>query len=201
MLAGLQRNAQRIQNIVGSLKQMARHDPGEYGDAVDLGRVLQSVYSILQHQVQKHTDHCELLLPETLPQVRGNSQQLEQVFINLLLNALQALPNRRARVWIEAESARAQVRVAVVDQGNGIADDHLAKIFDPFFTTRVDQGGTGLGLSICRRIIQNHGGTIDISSVLGVGTEVVVRLAILGARSTAPTDQDNHRAAAPLTGT
>jgi len=79
--------------------------------------------------------------------------------------------------------------VAVVDQGNGIADDHLAKIFDPFFTTRVDQGGTGLGLSICRRIIQNHGGTIGISSVLGVGTEVLVRLAILGARSTASTDR------------
>jgi PAS domain S-box-containing protein len=189
MLAGLQRNAQRIQNIVGTLKQMARHDPGEYDDAVDLRRVLQSAYSILQHQVQQHTDHCELLLPETLPKVRGNSQQLEQVFINLLLNALQALPNRRARVWIAAECAAGQVRVAVVDQGNGIADDLLAKIFDPFFTTRVDQGGTGLGLSICRRIIQNHGGTIGISSVLGVGTEVLVRLAILGARSTASTDR------------
>ncbi|NEV60435.1 ATP-binding protein [Thiorhodococcus minor] len=180
MLTALQRNSQRIQSIVGSLKQMARHDPGEYGANVSLPKVLQSAYSVLQHEIQKHTDRCELRVPERLRLVRGNAQQLEQVFINLLLNALQALPDRMARVWVEADVVDEgdQARVAVVDQGSGIADGDLAKIFDPFFTTRTDQGGTGLGLSICRRVIQNHGGTIAIGSVRGIGTEVVVQLPI-----------------------
>lgn len=182
MLAGLLRNSQRIQTIVANLKHMARHDQGEYDQPVDLGKVLHSAYSILQHQIQKRTDRCDLNLPETLPMIRGNAQQLEQVFINLLLNALQSLPDRSSRVWVTAEAAQEtdQVRVSVVDQGSGIKDEDLQRIFDPFFTTRPDQGGTGLGLSICQRIVQNHGGSIDISSQLGSGTEVTVRLPISG---------------------
>jgi len=180
MLQGLVRNSQRIQSIVANLKHMARHDQGEYNQRVDLGKILHSAYSILQHQIQKHTDHCELDMPGTLPAIRGNAQQLEQVFINLMLNALQSLPNRSARLRVAArsESDGAQLRVSVLDQGNGIKDEDLQRIFDPFFTTRPDQGGTGLGLSICQRIIQNHGGTIDISSQVGIGTEVNVRLPI-----------------------
>jgi PAS domain S-box-containing protein len=179
-LAALLRNSQRIQGIVASLKQMARHDPGEYAGAVDVAKVLRSAYSLVQHQVQRYTDDCEVVLPPALPLLRGNSQQLEQVFINLLLNALQALPERSASVRIEVSVAedRNQVEVAVVDQGCGIEESDLACIFDPFFTTRVEQGGTGLGLSICRRIVENHGGSIDIESVAGVGTEVLVRLPV-----------------------
>ena len=182
MLAGLLRNSQRIQGIVASLKQMARHDPGEYAGAVDVGKVLRSAYSLLQHQVQRHTDDCEVLLPPTLPPLRGNAQQLEQVFINLLLNALQALPERSASVRVEAAVAGdgSQIEIAVIDQGRGIREADLDRIFDPFFSTRLDQGGTGLGLSICRRIVENHGGSIDIESAEGIGTEVRVRLPVSG---------------------
>ncbi len=146
----------------------------------NLAKVLHSAYSILQHEIQKHTDDCELLIPEGLPRLTGNAQQLEQVFVNLLLNALQALPNRSARVWITASVAPdgKRLRVAIVDQGRGIDQDDLASIFDPFFTTRTDDGGTGLGLSISRRILQNHGGCIEIDSIPGIGTEVVVYLPI-----------------------
>ncbi len=180
MLAGLVRNSQRIQTIVANLKHMVRHDQGEYDRPVDLDKVLHSAYSILQHQIQKRTDRCDLYLPEALPTIRGNAQQLEQVFINLLLNALQSLPDRASRVWMSAEPTpdTNQVRVSVVDQGNGIKDEDLEHIFDPFFTTRPDQGGSGLGLSISRKIIQNHGGSIDISSHSGVGTEVTVCLPV-----------------------
>jgi PAS domain S-box-containing protein len=183
MLQGLVRNSQRIQNIVANLKHMAQHDQGEYNRPVDLAEVLHAAYSILQHQIQKQTDYWELYLAPSLPTIRGNSQQLEQVFINLVLNALQALSHRSARLWVAAEGEpdRAHVRVSVVDQGNGISDEDLQHIFDPFFTTRPNQGGTGLGLSICQRIVQNHGGTIEINSQLGVGTEVTVRLPVLGA--------------------
>jgi PAS domain S-box-containing protein len=183
MLEGLLRNAQRIQTIVGNLKHMARHDQGEYNEKVDLPKVLHSAYSILQHQIQKQTDQWKLELPPSLPTLRGNVQQLEQVFINLILNALQSLPFRSARLWVtvQTEPDATHVRVSVIDQGNGIKDDDLQRIFDPFFTTRSDQGGTGLGLSICQRIIQNHGGTIEINSQSGVGTEVTVRLPVAGA--------------------
>lgn len=178
LLDGLVRNSQRIQTIIANLKHMARQDRGEYDQPVDLGKVLQAVYSILQHQIQKRTDRCQLNLPDGLPPIRGNAQQLEQVFINLMLNALQALPDRSAGLWISAEpdAEGGQVRVSLVDQGSGIGDEDLQHIFDPFFTTRPDQGGTGLGLSISQRIVQNHGGSIEINSQPGVGTEVVVRL-------------------------
>ena len=183
MLGGLVRNSQRIQNIVANLKHMARHDQGEYDQPVDLAKVLHSAYSILQHQIQKQTDHCELDLPESLPVIRGNAQQLEQVFINLVLNALQSLPSRSARLWVTAETEPdgTHLTVSVVDQGVGIKDEDLRRIFDPFFTTRPDQGGTGLGLSICQRIIQNHGGSIELNSQFAVGTEVTVRLPLAGA--------------------
>jgi signal transduction histidine kinase len=159
---------------------MAAHDPGDYGARVALGKVLQSAYSILQHKVQKYTDDCALVLPRALPAIRGNPQQLEQVFVNLLLNALQALPDRTAKVFISAAVRidSEAVSVAIVDQGRGIAEADLNRIFDPFFTTRTEEGGTGLGLSISRRIILNHGGSIQIDSVLAVGTEVVVELPI-----------------------
>jgi signal transduction histidine kinase len=155
---------------------------------VDVAKVLHSAYSILQHQIQKQTDHCDLDLPETLPPIRGNAQQLEQVFINLILNALQSLPSRTAHLWVTAETEAdgAQLRVSVIDQGTGIKDEDLQHIFDPFFTTRPDQGGTGLGLSICQRIVQNHGGTIDIQSQRGVGTAVSVHLPIREASAVAP---------------
>jgi signal transduction histidine kinase len=180
MLEGVLRNSQRIQSIVGNLKHMARQDQGEYDQRVDLPKVLHSAYSILQHQIQKQTDHWELHLPPSLPPLRGNAQQLEQVFINLILNALQSLPFRSSRLWVTAqtEADGAQVCVSLVDQGTGIKEEDLPHLFDPFFTTRPDQGGTGLGLSICQRIIQNHGGTIDISSHPGMGTEVSVRLPV-----------------------
>jgi len=203
MIAGLLRNSQRIQGIVASLKQMARHDPGEYAGAVDLSRVLRSAYSLVQHQVQRYTDHCDLVLPTALPLLRGNGQQLEQVFINLLLNALQALPNRSAAVRIEVQVAPdgEEVRISVIDQGCGIADEDVAKIFDPFYTTHVEQGGTGLGLSICRRIVQNHGGAIEIESVPGIGTEVTVRIPVAGAAASQRLNVPSGPSAVPATTT
>jgi PAS domain S-box-containing protein len=183
MLAGMLRNSQRIQSIVAHLKGLARHDPGEYAESVELSKVLRASYSLVQHQVARHTDHWAMLLPRSAPLLRGNAPQLEQVFVNLMLNALQALPDRGAsvRVDVAVEPGADAVTVAVVDQGCGIADDDLAKILDPFYSTRADQGGTGLGLSICRRIVQNHGGRIEIESVPNVGTEVVVWLPVAGA--------------------
>jgi signal transduction histidine kinase len=180
LLEGIENGSRRIQAIVGNLKHMARHDDGELNQNVPLGEVLRTAVSILQSQVHKHCDDCRLEVHEPLPCVRGNAQQLEQVFINLILNALQSLPQRSAQVRIEAalEEESEFVWVSVLDQGRGISEENLRQVLEPFFTTKGGQGGTGLGLSISQRIVQNHGGKMEIASTPGKGTEVVVRLPV-----------------------
>jgi signal transduction histidine kinase len=179
LLEGIIRSSQRIQYIIGNLKHMARPDQGELDHRVDLEEVLQTTLSILQSQIQKHTDHCRLELPSSLPAVRGNAQQLEQVFINLVQNALQALPERSAGVTLSAalEPEGERIRVRVVDEGCGISDAIKARVTDPFFTTK-GSGGTGLGLSISARIVQAHSGRMEITSQPGSGTEVCVVLPV-----------------------
>lgn len=179
LLEGIVRSTQRIQHIVGNLKHMARPDKGDLDHRVDLVEVLQITLSILQSQIQKHTDQCHLQLPLNLPAVRGNAQQLEQVFINLVMNALQALPARSAGVTVSAElePEGEQVRVTVIDQGCGISEDIKSRVTDPFFTTK-GSGGTGLGLSISARIVQAHSGRLEISSQPGSGTRVSVLLPV-----------------------
>ena len=178
LVEGIVKGSQRIEKIVGNLKHMARPDAGDLDHAVDLGEVLPTALSILQSQIHRYTDHCRLELPASLPCVRGNAQQLEQVFINLILNALQALPDRSAVVLISAglEPEGEFVRVRVADEGRGMAEEVRERVTEPFFTTRGTAGGTGLGLSICARIIQHHSGRLEIESTPGAGTRVSVLL-------------------------
>lgn len=183
LLEGIEKGSRRIQAIVGNLKHMARQDDGELDQKVDLGEVLRTALSILQSQIRKRCDNCRLKVHGQMPYVRGNAQQLEQVFINLILNALQSLPNRSARVRITAalEEESEFVRVSVSDEGCGIPEEIRDRVSEPFFTTKSEQEGTGLGLSISHRIVQNHGGRIEIASTPGEGTEVIVRLPVSGA--------------------
>ncbi len=178
LLAGIENGSRRIHGIVGNLKHMARPDEGELDHRVDVADVLQNSLSLLQSQVRKYCDDCLLDVQEPLPAVQGNAQQLEQVFINLILNALQSLPNRAAKVRISAalEEEAEFIRVTVRDEGCGIPDAIRGRVLESFFTTKTANGGTGLGLSISYRIIQNHGGRMEFNSDAGEGTEVVVRL-------------------------
>jgi polar amino acid transport system substrate-binding protein len=120
---------------------------------------------------------------DELPTVRGNSQQLEQVLINVILNALQALPERSRGVFIEASAGPAadEVSIRVRDEGEGISREHLDSLTDPFFSTRGDSGGTGLGLSISQSIIDRHGGRIRFDSAKGRGTTVTITLPAVAA--------------------
>jgi signal transduction histidine kinase len=133
---------------------------------------------ILHHQIQKFTDVCTLEVPDGLPFVAGNSQQLEQMFINVLLNALQALPERTRGVHIGAgfDADGGMLWVAVRDEGRGISERDLSRVTEPFFTTRTDAGGTGLGLSISRSIVERHGGSMNFESVPDGGTTVTIRV-------------------------
>ncbi|HET8547418.1 MAG TPA: ATP-binding protein [Bryobacteraceae bacterium] len=158
----------RASEIVNSLLNFSRTSKSDIDD-VDLNRVISDTISLVGHQLQKAGVTARLELAPDLPVIRGNANKLQQVFLNLTLNARDAMEaggTLAIRSWAEGET----VRVDVSDTGQGIAPEHLARIYDPFFTTKQTRKGTGLGLSVTYGIVQEHGGSIDVQSEPGAGT-------------------------------
>jgi PAS domain S-box-containing protein len=179
LLAGMRDGSDRIRDIVDGLKDFARRPAvGSMRAGVDPAAVARSAARLVSSLVRRSTDRWEEDLPEGLPRVRGDSQQLEQVVVNLLTNACQALPgrDRPLRLSVQTDSDRSWVEIEVEDGGTGIPPENLPKILDPFFTTKREKGGTGLGLSVSWGIVQAHGGQLAFHSREGGGTRVVLRL-------------------------
>ncbi len=177
---GIIKNSKRIGNIVNNLKRMSRPDDGKLQENVRIDAILESVMSILANQVNKYCESCKVDAAPGLPQICGNLQQLEQVFINLILNALQSLPDKSRRVRVEArhDPDTQKIVVSIADQGVGIPEENMEKILQPFFTTKLKQGGTGLGLAISQSIIAKHDGSMEIESSPDTGTVVRVSLPV-----------------------
>ncbi|MEO5345272.1 MAG: ATP-binding protein [Magnetococcus sp. YQC-9] len=171
-------NTERIKKIVELLKNLARNDEATLKQPVDLARLAQGTLLLLNNTIQTHTERFEHHFPADLPQVAAHPQQLEQVLINILVNALQSLPDRSHGVRLEAifDEANREVILIVRDEGCGMPPALMEKITEPFFTTRLEQGGTGLGLSISASIIKNHGGRLRFESQPGIGTTVFIHL-------------------------
>jgi hypothetical protein len=180
LLSEITRNSDRIRRIVQNLKHMSRQDTGKLSEPVDIQQVLEATVMILHNQIQKFTDFFTLEVPDNLPTVTGNSQQLEQVFVNVLLNALQALPDRTRKIQLGAvyDADNNMLLVTVQDEGRGISERDLGRLTEPFFSTRTDSGGTGLGLSISRSIMEKLGGSLSFVSQLGNGTTVTIRIPV-----------------------
>ena len=152
----------RASEIVNSLLNFSRTSTTSFGD-VSLNRVIQETLSLLEHQLQKSGIQVNADLDPSLPPVYGNTGKLQQVFLNLFLNARDAMTaggTLEVRTWPEESGAK----VEVADTGTGIAPEHLHRIYDPFFTTKGARKGTGLGLSVTYGIIQEHGGSIEVSN-------------------------------------
>ena len=179
-MSDIGKNAKRIQKIVDNLKHLGKQDRGHMDELADIGQILHAAVTLLEARIRKHTDFFSLALPEVLPAVRGNVQQLEQVFINIIVNALEALParSRAVRVSAGAGGGGERIVVQVEDQGRGIAEDVMARIGDPFFTTKAECGGTGLGLSISSSIVDRHGGVLRFESNRDLGTTVSIDLPV-----------------------
>jgi two-component system NtrC family sensor kinase len=162
----------RASEIVNSLLNFSRTSPTEFAP-VDLNRTVQETISLLDHQFKKARVQVETDLDPELPAIEGNNGKLQQVFLNLFLNAKDAMPEG-GRLLIRTAGPNGdpsgQVRVEVADTGIGIAPEHLNRIYDPFFTTKGVQKGTGLGLAVSYGILQEHSSTISVESEVGQGT-------------------------------
>ena len=172
----------RASEIVNSLLNFSRTSPTEFVE-LDLNRVLRETLNLIEHQLEKSGISVRAVYPENLPKIRGNSGKLQQVFLNLFLNARDAMPNGgtlSVRSWGELGFAHAEV----ADTGQGIDPEHLARIYDPFFTTKAAKKGTGLGLSVTYGIMQEHNGIIEVDSNPGAGTRFRLEFP---ASSSAPT--------------
>ena len=170
--------AGRIRRIVDDLREFAGAEPPEFRQAVDLNAVARTAVRLTGNVLKKATDRFEADYAEDLPAINGHVQRLEQVVVNLLMNACQSLPDRQHGIRLQTAllAEERTVCLIVADQGVGIAAENLSHVTDPFFTTRRDQGGTGLGLSVSARIVKEHGGQLAITSLPGGGTTVRVVL-------------------------
>jgi PAS domain S-box-containing protein len=176
LIQEIRQGTSRVAAIVRELRAFSQSDDDLRG-AIDIRAVLASAERLVAHQLRGRAQLVRQL--GDTPRVLGNSNRLEQVFVNLLVNAVQALPEGRAENRIEVTtetSLTGAIVVEVRDNGDGISSDILSRVFDPFFTTKAPGVGTGLGLSICHRIVTQLGGSIGIESVRGEGTSVRVSL-------------------------
>ncbi len=162
----------RINQIVTDLLQTARPHPPKVRKS-DLNTTVEHAVMLGRQQGLAKSVNIKLQKDPTLPEVEHDSDQVHQVLLNLLLNALQAV-GKDGEICVTLERRAESVAIEVADNGRGIAPDHLPNIFRPFFTTKGD--GTGLGLSLARRIVEDHHGRIDVTSTIGKGTTFAVVL-------------------------
>ena len=176
-LALIQQEVGRASTIVRRLLDFARQREPSF-ENLNLGSLIRETVALIRSQAVVTNKRIELNLPWNLPVVQADRHMLQQVFLNLLTNALDAIEGE-GEVRIAAFPVPGQVEVVLQDTGCGIPREHLARIFDPFFTTKDVGKGTGLGLAICQGILEQHGGSIEVrSDGLGTGTTVAVRLPV-----------------------
>jgi len=170
MLDDIEHTSERIRNIVTELRGFAiDHDPGERRN-VSVNDIVTSSLRLLGKHIARATKHFDVQLADHVPPIVGNARQLEQVVVNLVINACQALQSddQSIRILTGVEARRAFIRVR--DEGRGIAAEDLPNIRTPFFTTKRAEGGTGLGLAVSDRIAEEHGGELTFESAVGRGT-------------------------------
>ncbi len=166
---------QRVRDIVGNLRDFARLDEAEF-KAVDLNAALTSTIEMARYELKHNNIQLQTQFQD-LPDVHCHPSKLNQVFLNLLMNAIQASSPGGAITLHTRVLDTDTVEVEVEDDGHGISAEHMSHLFEPFFTTKPVGQGTGLGLSVSYGIVRDHGGTIEVESTPGCGSRFRVRLA------------------------
>lgn len=170
------RNSQRAGKLINDLLTFAKPSLLEWNE-VDINEVITNMLSMARLETSPFRIDFKCNLKKELPKIVGDEEKLGQVFLNIIMNAIQAV-SRKGTVILQTNilAAHNQVEIKVIDDGPGIPDDYRKRIFDPFFTTK--DMGTGLGLSICHSIIEQHNGSITVDNVEGHGARITVRLPV-----------------------
>ena len=166
----------RLAEVVSKFRIFSRSS-NETRQPVNLNEILSSASDLLGHNLKIKSVRLELVKADDLPLVSGDKDALRQVFLNLMINAVDALEEKTARDrWIKIGSYAddGMVHVKIADNGCGIPEEIQQSVFDPFFTTKGENKGTGLGLAIISSIVHKHGGSISLSSVAGEGTQFII---------------------------
>ncbi|MGA7742427.1 MAG: ATP-binding protein [Polyangia bacterium] len=182
----LEQQSDRIAKIVEQLLSVSRRRPAHRSE-IDMGATVDPIVDLLEHEARRRAVRLEFERPASPLKAVADVDQVQQVTLNLLSNALRATPRAgRVRLTLAASSFKAgdgehpSVSLAVDDTGCGIAEELLGRIFEPFFTTWTEVGGAGLGLAVVKSIVDEHGGTIAVQSDKDVGTRFVVHFPVAG---------------------
>jgi len=173
-------NAERVERVIQDLRAYNLGERNKLSHGVSVNRVVKEALTV----IRAHGRQGEISITPThapdLPDITANQSQLEQVVVNLLLNAMQAMPGNKGAVTVRTEySAKEnEVRIIVTDQGEGIPPEVKKHLFEAFFSTRIDKGGSGLGLYISNFIVSEHNGRLTVDSKPGVGTVATVHLPV-----------------------
>lgn len=172
LLSGISHGAERVSGIVHNLKDYSIQHPRDMGGTVDIALALDRAMVLMENVIKKSTKHFRIIKGDIIPKFKGDTRSIEQVLINLIQNACQALQNPDLAITVCLGMHNGQTFFSIKDEGVGIAPQVMKHVTDPFFTTKRDQGGTGLGLSISAGIIEEHRGSLEIKSAPGQGTLV-----------------------------
>jgi len=175
MVKRINQEAQRLSKLTRGILSFARQEEEE-GAETDLNETLQEVIAFLKYEAQKRSIKVIEELDYDLTPLAGNANRLKQVFINLVMNALQAMGEGGRLALRTAMLNPGEVQIQVADTGTGISEETMARIFEPFYTTKAPGEGTGLGLFITKQIVEALGGRIEVASKAGKGTTFTIVL-------------------------
>lgn len=178
MLNAMEDSVAKIKKIISELKDFSRPAETDMDNEVDINLVIKKSLDLTHSILKKATHHLSVDYENELPKISGDPQKLQQVMINLLVNACQALENPEQSIHVKTSKSPDShfIVIEVSDTGPGVLPENLEKLKDPFFTTRRDDGGTGLGLSISEKIVYDHKGTLNFTSEFEKGLSVTIRL-------------------------
>ena len=180
LIRDMHAGAQRIERIVNNLKDFARPRQQAVQATLQVNEAVQRAVNLLRHRIGRTVD-LQVRLTEGLPPLQGDAQQIEQVVVNLVTNALEALSEAGGQVAVSTRYNHADrlVEIEVRDTGVGIPQENVERLCDPFFTTKQERGGTGLGLAITYTLVRDHGGNLSFESAPAEGTRARVTLPCL----------------------
>jgi signal transduction histidine kinase len=173
-LATIVTQVERITKVMNQLLTFARRKPSERR-TVDLGEIVDDSLEMFEERIAHSRITVEKTIESSLPPVCADRDQLIQVLINLVMNSLHAMPEG-GRLGLSLDRENRHVRLGVSDTGHGMPEEIRSKVFEPFFTTKDFGKGTGLGLTVVKGIVEEHGGTIAVESIVDKGTTFWIRL-------------------------